>query len=103
MSSNAEILRRDFGDGSQLTNWILDSDATCLMTPDISDFITGLLVGKDKYTEVADGNFVTAKQTGEVKIKMWDNNEKPFISTLYNVIFAPDLYDTLFFIIALIN
>ena len=28
MSSNAETTRRDFGDSSQRTNWILDSGAT---------------------------------------------------------------------------
>ena len=62
MSSNAEIPRRDLGDSSQLTNWILFSDVTCHMTPKISDFILGSLVETDKYIEVADGNFVTAKK-----------------------------------------
>ena len=33
MYSSVEISRRDFGDISQLTNWILDSGATCRMTP----------------------------------------------------------------------
>ena len=40
MSSNAESTRRYFGDSSQLSNWIIDSGATCHMTPDISDFIS---------------------------------------------------------------
>ena len=30
----------------------------------------------DKYIEVADGNFVTEKQTREVQIKMCDGNGK---------------------------
>ena len=64
MSSNAEIPRRDFGDSSQPTNWILYSGVTCHMQPEISDFITGPLAEIDKYTKIADGNFVTAKQTG---------------------------------------
>ena len=68
-----------------LTNWILDSGSTCHTTPEISDFILGSLVETDKYIEVVDGNFVTAKQTGQVQIEMRDNNENPFISTLYNV------------------
>ena len=38
MSYNEEIPRRDFVDSSQLTKLILDSGATCLMTPDILDF-----------------------------------------------------------------
>ena len=74
MSSNVEIPRRYFGDSLQLNNCILDSGATCHMTPDISDFILGSLVEKDKYIEVADGHFVTSKQTREVQIKMRDNN-----------------------------
>ena len=38
MYSNAKITIRDFGDSSQLTNWILDSGRTCHMTPETSDF-----------------------------------------------------------------
>ena len=64
MSSNVESPRRDFRDSSQLTNWILDSGATCHMTQYISDFIMGSLVETYKYIEVADGHFFTAKQTG---------------------------------------
>ena len=64
MSSNAESPRRYYGDSSQLTNWILDSVTTCPMTPDISDLIPGSFVETDKYIEIADGNFVTVKQTG---------------------------------------
>ena len=81
---------RDFGDSSQMTNWDLDSGATCHMTLQISDFVPGSLVEMDKYIEVAYGNFVTAKQTGEVQIKICDDNRKPFISTLNNVLFASD-------------
>ena len=89
MSSNSEIPIRDFGDNSQLTNQILDSGATCHTTPEISDFIPGSLVETDKYTNVADGNFITSKQTGEVEIKIHGDNWKSFIAELYNVIFAP--------------
>ena len=39
MSSNDEFLSGNFGDSSQLTNWILDSRATCHMTPEVSYFI----------------------------------------------------------------
>ena len=55
----------------------------------------------DKYIEVADGNLVILKQTGEVQIIMHENNWKPFIATLYNVLFAPGLCDQLFSIITL--
>ena len=57
----------------------------------------------DKYIEAEDGNFVTEKQTGQVQIKMSGNNRKLFISTLYNVLFAPDFCDRLFSIVTLIN
>ena len=52
---------KDYGDSSQLTNWILDSGATCHMTPEVTDFIPGSLEDTDKFIEVADGHHVTAK------------------------------------------
>ena len=53
MSSNSENTRRYFGDSLQLYNWIIDSGATCHMTPTISFFITGSLSETDKCIEVA--------------------------------------------------
>ena len=43
MSGNDECPGGDKGDSSQFTNWISDSVATCHMTPEVSDFITGSL------------------------------------------------------------
>ena len=60
-SSNVKIPGRDFGDISQLTNWILDSGATCHMIPDILDFVMVSRVERNKYIKVADENFVTSK------------------------------------------
>ena len=57
----------------------------------------------NKYIEVADGHYVTAKQKGQVQIKMCDNNGHPLITTLHNVLLAPDLCDRLFSSITLIN
>ena len=57
----------------------------------------------DKYIEVADGHHVTAKQNGQVQIKMCDDNRNTFIATLYNVLLAPDLCDRVFSIITLMN
>ena len=62
MSSNDERKSVKYGDSFQLTNWILDSVATCHMTPEVPDFIPGSLEDTDKYIEVADGHHVTAKQ-----------------------------------------
>ena len=73
------------------------------MTPENTDFITGSLEDTDTYIEVADGNHVTAKQKGQLRIKMCDNNGDTFIATLHNVLLAPDLCDRLFSIITLMN
>ena len=62
MPDNDEIPSGDFGDSSQLTNWILDPGETFHMTPQVSDFIPGSLEDTDKHIEVADGHHVTAKQ-----------------------------------------
>ena len=66
------------------------------MTPEVSDFIIGSLENTDKYIKVADGNHVTAKQKGQVRIQMCDDNGNHFITTLHNVPFSPDLCNRLF-------
>ena len=73
------------------------------MIPEVSDLIPGSLEDMDKYIEVADGHHVTAKQKGQVRIQMCDDNGKPFIATLHNVLLAPDLCNRLFLIITLMN
>ena len=64
MSSDDKHESKDYGDSLQLTNWILDSGATCHMTPEVTDFIPRSLEDTDKFIVVADGNHVTAKQKG---------------------------------------
>ena len=61
MSGNDECLSGNFGDSSQLIIWILDSGATCHMTPEVSDFIPVSLEDTDKHIEVVYGNHVTEK------------------------------------------
>ena len=63
MSGNDKCPSGDFGDSLQLTNWILDSGATCHMILEVSYFIPGLLEDTDKHIEVADGHHVTAKKS----------------------------------------
>ena len=99
MSSHDKFPSDKYGDSLQLTNWILDSGATCHMTPEVTDFITGSLEDTDKYIEVADGNHVTEKQKCQVRIIMYDDNGNPFIATLHSVLLAPDLSSRLFSII----
>ena len=62
MSGNDECSSCNFGDSLQLTNWFLDSGATCHMTPEVSDFIPSLLEDTYKTIEVIDGHHVTAKK-----------------------------------------
>ena len=103
MSSDDKRSSENYGDSSQLTNWILDFGSTCHMTPEVSDFIPWSLEDTDKYIEVADGHHVTAKQKGQVQIQMCDDNGKTFIATLYNILLAPELCNRLFLIITLMN
>ena len=93
MSSDDERKSVKYGDNLQLTNWILDSGATCHMTPEVTDFIPGSLEDTDKFIEVADGHHITAKHKGPVCIQMCDDNGKKFVATLYNVLLTPDLCD----------
>ena len=65
MYSNGECSSENYGDSLQLTNQILDSGATCHMTPEVSDFIPRQLEDTNKYIEVADGHHGTAKQKGQ--------------------------------------
>ena len=103
MYGNEKCTSGNFGDSSQQTNWILDSGATCHMTPQLSYFIPYLLEDTDKHIEFADGHHAMANHKGQVQIKMCDSNGDPFIATLHNVMLAPDLCDWLFSIITLIN
>ena len=96
MSSDDKGKNKDYGNSSQLTKWILDSGAMCHMTPEVTNFIPGILEDTDKFIEVADGHHITAKQKGSVRIQMCDDNRKTFVATLYNVLLAPDLCDRLF-------
>ena len=64
ISSDDERKSGKYGDSSQVTNWILDSAATCHMTPEVADVIPLSLEDTDKCIEVADGRHVTAKEKG---------------------------------------
>ena len=52
------------------------------MMSKVSDFIPGSLEDTDKHIEFADGHHFTAKQKGQVRMKMCNNNGDPFIPTL---------------------
>ena len=84
MSSNDERKSEKYGDSSQLTNWILDSGATCHMTPEVTDLIPGSLEDTDKFIEVADGHHVTAEKKDRYKYKCTTiterNSSQPYIT-----------------------
>ena len=82
ISNDDKRKSKDYVDSSQLTNWILDSEATCHMTPEVTDFIPGSLEDQDKFIEVAEGHHGTSKQKGSVRIQMCDDNRKIFVATL---------------------
>ena len=66
------------------------------MKPEVSDFIPGSLEDTNKLIEVAGGHHVNAKQKVQVQIKMCDDHGDPFITTLHNVLLAPDLCNRIF-------
>ena len=76
MSNDDVRENKYYGDSSQLTNWILDSGATCHMTPEVTDFIPGSLEDTDKFIEVVDGHNVTAKQKVQYVYKCSTTTEK---------------------------
>ena len=82
MSNDDVRENKDYGDSSQLTNWILDSGATYHMTQEVTYFIPVSLEETDTFIEVADRHHVTAKQKGSVRIQMCNNNGKTFVATL---------------------
>ena len=96
MSGNNECPSGNFGESLQLTNWMLDSGATCYMKPEFSDFISGSLGDTDKHIEVAYRHHVTAKQKVQSQIKMCDNHKYPCTATLHNVLLTPDLCSKFF-------
>ena len=66
MSGNNQCPSGNFGDSSQLTNLILDTRATCLITPEVQSFIQGLLEDTDKNIEVTNRHNVTSKEKVQV-------------------------------------
>ena len=73
------------------------------MTPLVSNFIPGLLEDRDINIEVEDIYHVTAKQKGQVWIKMYYDIGDIFIATLHNVNLALYLCNMLFSIFMLMN
>ena len=73
------------------------------MTPQVSNFIPGSLDDMDKHIVNVDGHHVMKKETGQLQIKMCDDNGDTFITKLHNVLLAPFLCKWLFSNITLMN
>ena len=82
-----------------LYNWVLNSGATCHMTPFLDDFIPGTMETVDKFVEVADGHYVPGKQQGKVRIRMHDDVGRPFQIVLEEVLYILALAERLFLIL----
>ena len=70
MSGIDECPSETFCDSSHLTNWALYYGATCHMTPEVLDSITGSLYDTDKHIEVADVHHITEKEKVQVQIQV---------------------------------
>ena len=73
------------------------------MKPQVSYFIPGLLEDTDKYIEVSDGHYISAKQKVQIQIIMRNDNGDTFIVTLHNILLSPYLCNGLFLVITLMN
>ena len=66
-SGNDECPSEKLGDSSQLTNWILDSGATCHMTLEVSDFIPYSLNDTNKHLKLQTD--ITSQRNKKFKYK----------------------------------
>ena len=99
MSSYDKHKNKDYGDSSQLTNCILDSGATCHMTPEVTDFIPESLEDTDKFIEVADVHHVTAKKKVQYEYKCATITERfllrPYITYYWHRTCVTDYFPSL--------
>ena len=65
MSSDDELKSGKYCDSLQFTNWILDSGATCHVTPEVSDFILGSL--EDTENSLKLRTDITSRQNRKVQ------------------------------------
>ena len=67
MSSDDQRKSVKYGDILKLTNWVLDSGATCHMTSEVSDFILGTLEDTDNTLKLQ--TEITSRRNKKVKYK----------------------------------
>ncbi len=100
-SASASAIRRtdpsiqDVGNPCDLNNYLPDSGATQHMTPRLMD-LTNVVEGQGLGVEVADGHIIKCSTTGDVIIRMQDDNGSNFTATLKDVMYIPGLSRRLF-------
>jgi hypothetical protein len=85
----------ELGDPCNLNNYLPDSGATQHMTPRSADLIN-VVEGQNLGVGVADGHIIKCSTTGDVLIKMLDDNGDEFTATLKDVMYVPGLSRRLF-------
>jgi hypothetical protein len=88
------------GIGSDLRNWMPDTDASSHFTPCLSD-LKEVEEGLDLGLEVADGHNIKCTARGIVEIKMIADDGLPFKANQHGVIYVPGLKRCLFSVTAL--
>ena len=53
-----------------LSNWVMDSECTCHMSPYRSDFEPDSLISENRIVEIADGNTVPANLSGTINMQV---------------------------------
>jgi transposase InsO family protein len=85
----------EIGDPCNLNNYLPDSGATQHMTPRSADLIN-VVEGQNLGVEVADGHIIKCSTTGDVPIKMQDDDGEEFTATLKDIMYVPGLSRRLF-------
>ena len=79
-----------------LYNWVMDSGATCHMTPHESDFLPETVRSANKVVEVADGHTVPATLCGTVLVITSTDLGQKINLRIEDVLLVPNLERRLF-------
>ena len=86
-----------------LYNWVMDSGATCHMTPYKSDFLPETIRSVNKVVEVADGHTVPATLCGKVLVITSTDLGQKINLRIEDVLLVPNLERRLFSLMSLIE
>lgn len=95
-TESAFAINNDDGENSTSQRWLIDSGATKHMTPYRSLFTDYQEFEKPEKVAIADGKTVNALGVGRVMVSVSANRSVARKSTLYDVLYVPDLSSNLF-------